>query len=275
MKMYDYERTETVSVEHGAKQRSFEMPMMHTHGCHELYFLVSGQRRYLIGSKLYEVSPGNIVLVPRNRLHRTTMVNRKGHSRYVVYFSEEYLHDFIALIGQEAFDGFMEKGCLRLPETDVTSVHDTLRQMDRDQKQNAPLAQAYLKTALQHILLLLLRRGEAVDNAADHSAGKIQEATRYITDNFAMDLTLEDAASIACMEKTYFCKCFKNLTGFGFTEYLTRVRIQAAENYLQNTDLSVSEIARRCGFSGSNYFGDVFRRCIGVSPSAFRKQYRP
>lgn len=52
MNMYNYEQTEKISVEHGAKQQSFEMPMMHTHACHELYFLISGQRRYLIGPDL-------------------------------------------------------------------------------------------------------------------------------------------------------------------------------------------------------------------------------
>jgi YesN/AraC family two-component response regulator len=272
--MYNYEKTKTISVEHGAKMHSFDMPMMHTHDCHELYFLVSGERRYLIGAELYDVSPGNVVLIPSPQLHRTTVVNQMGHSRYVVYFSEEYINDFIAVIGRTAFDSLMSQRCAQLPPKQVSTVHEILRQMDSDLKEHTPYTAASLKTGLEQILLILLRYGAKKEKAAGGSASKIQEVTQYIEKYYSMDISLEDAASIACMEKTYFCKCFKQFTGFGFSEYLTRIRIQAAQKELIHTDHSVSQIAQRCGFSGSNYFGDVFRRCCRMSPSAYRKVHR-
>ena len=272
--MYNYERTEKISIEHGAKMHSFEMPMMHTHTCHELYFLVSGQRRYLIGSDLLDVSPGNVIIVPKGQLHRTTAIGKKGHSRYVIYFSEAYMDDFIAIIGRDAFDTLMQGRCLQLPEHRICAIHEILQQMDLIQKQSLPFAEAFLKTNLQQILLCLLRYGEDKNHSSNQSTDKIQEAAQYISEHYTDDLTLDAVASVACMEKTYFCKCFKSITGFGYNEYLTRVRMQAAENLLLKTDLSVSKIASQCGFSGSNYFGDVFRRCYGISPSAFRRQKR-
>ena len=272
--MYNYEQTEKISVEHGAKMRSFDMLMMHTHACHELYFLASGARRYLIGSVLFDVSPGNIIIVPSGQLHRTTAIDKKGHSRYVVYFSEKYMEDFIAIIGRQAFDGLMRGRCLQVPEQLGSAIHQILQRMDHTQKQNLPYAEASLKTDLQQILLYMLRHGEDKAHQATQSADKIREATQYITENYAGDLSLADVASVACMEKTYFCKSFKSITGFGFSEYLTRIRMQAAESYLLKTDLPVSEIASLCGFSGSNYFGDVFHRCYGISPSAYRRQNR-
>lgn len=272
--MYNYEQTEKISIEHGAKMRSFEMPVVHTHTCHELYFLVSGQRRYLIGSELFDVSPENIIIVPSGQLHRTTAIDKKGHSRYVIYFSEKYMSDFISIIGQNTFDTLMQGRCLQLPEHPSCAIHQILQRMDQTQKQALPLAEASLKTDLQQILLYLLRYGEDKVYRAAQSADKIQEAAQYISEHYADDLTLVDVASVACMEKTYFCKCFKSITGFGFSEYLTRIRMQAAEGFLLKTDLSVSEIAIRCGFSGGNYFGDVFRRCYGISPGTFRRQHR-
>lgn len=272
--MYNYEQTEKISIEHGAKMRSFEMPVMHTHACHELYFLVSGERRYLIGSELFDISPGNMVIIPSGQLHRTTAINTKGHSRYVVYFSEKYMADFISIIGCEAFEDLMHGRCLQLPEHSISAIHDILQTMDRIQKQNLSFAEASLKTGLQQILLYILQYGEDKLRHTTQSADKIRDATQYITENYARELKLCDVASVACMEKTYFCKCFKAITGFGFSEYLTRVRLQAAEGFLLKTDLSISQIACRCGFSGSNYFGDVFRRCYGISPNAYRKQNR-
>ena len=227
--MYNYEQTEKISIEHGAKIRSFEMPVMHTHTCHELYFLISGQRRYLIGSDLFDISPGNVVIIPGGQLHRTTATGAGGHSRYVVYFSEKYMADFLSVIGQEAFDDLMRRRCLQLPEYSIAAIQDILQTMDRMQKQNLPFAEASLKTGLQQILLYLLRYGEDKVHHATQSADKIRDAAQYIAENFSRELTLGDAASVACMEKTYFCKSFKAITGFGFSEYLTHIRLQAAE----------------------------------------------
>lgn len=274
IEMYNYEQTEKISIEHGAKMRSFEMPLMHTHACHELYFLISGERRYLIGSDLFDVSPGNVIIVPSGQLHRTTAIDGKGHSRYVIYFSEKYMTDFLSVVGRDTFSHLMQGCCLQLPEHSVSAIRDILQNMDQTQKQNLPLAEAALKTDLQQILLHLLRYGENKAHHAGQSADKIRDTTQYIAEHYTSELTLGQAAAVACMEKTYFCRCFKAITGFGFSEYLTRVRIQAAERLLLKTDLSISEIASRCGFTGSNYFGDVFRRCCGVSPSTFRKQNR-
>ena len=107
--------------------------------------------------------------------------------------------------------------------------------------------------------------GETVD--------KIQYAARYISENYAEPLTLEDAARLTNLEKTYFSKRFKLLTGFGFHEYLTEVRLCAAAQLLEQTDLSMVDIAERCGFSNSNYFGDVFRRWKGCSPSQYHSTH--
>ena len=274
MMMQNGSYTKEISIDRGTKTDSFDMPLMHTHECHELYFLLSGQRRYLIGPDIYDVSAGNVVLIPAGQLHRTTMRDAKGHTRYVVYFHEDHIRDFIRLIGQDTFDRLLGGGCIQLPGNQVQLVSELLRKMEQEQKHNAPFARAVLKTQLQELLLCLLRFSSARGQAGSGSAAKIQEVTHYICENYSTEISLADAAKLAFMEKTYFSKCFKNLTGFGFQEYLTRIRIQAAQHLLQDSTASIGEIAERCGFSGSNYFGDVFRRCTGLSPTEYRGKYR-
>lgn len=135
-----------------------------------------------------------------------------------------------------------------------------------------PYAAAAIKTMLQDILLRILRHGGRKEHAAGESANKIEAVAQYISENYGTEITLEQAAQLACMEKTYFSKCFKRYTGFGFHEYLMQTRLRAAEKLLQYSGIPVGEVSACCGFSGSNYFGDVFRKYKGVSPTEYRKQ---
>ena len=82
-------------------------------------------------------------------------------------------------------------------------------------------------------------------------------------------------AAAVNLERTYFSRRFKQLTGFGFQEYLLKTRVLAAQRLLLETALPVGEIAERCGFASGNYFGDVFCRYQGVSPTEYRRQNRP
>ena len=127
---------------------------------------------------------------------------------------------------------------------------------------------------MKKIILIIMRNGEKKERNDKEGADKIQDVTKYVNQNFKQQITLRDAAALAFMEKTYFSKKFKQMTGFGFKEYLTLIRLREAENLLRDTAMSISEISESCGFTGSNYFGDAFKKEKGVSPSEFRKNIK-
>ena len=93
----------------------------------------------------------------------------------------------------------------------------------------------------------------------------------YIYFNYDKEITLEDVSLKFNISKSYFSKRFKEVTGFGYKEYLISVRLREACEQLLNTDKSITQIAYECGFNDSNYFGDAFRKTKGVSPNKYRK----
>lgn len=145
MNMYNHEYTKEVSLDYGTASVSVDMPETHAHERHELYYLESDHRRYLIGSNIYDVSPGNVVLIPRHCLHRTTACGPKGHSRYVAYFSEDYLRDFVDTVGQESFDQLMQGGCLLLPDAQKQYIASLLRKMEQESASGISYNRAALK----------------------------------------------------------------------------------------------------------------------------------
>lgn len=247
------------------------MPNTHSHPYHELYFLLSGRRRYFIRHTIFDVVPGNLVLIPKEHLHRTVSFGQKGFDRYVIYFSDEDHASFIHAVGEEAYYRLLHSGCIHLPSGIVRQVQQTLKQLEQEMTSPGVYSKAVASHLLHDILLAALRYGSKTEPFHGESADKVQEVARYISKHYSEPLTLSDAARLAHMEHTYFSKRFKALTGLGFHEYLTQTRLRQAERLLRDSRLTLGEIAECCGFSNSNYFGDVFRRWKGVSPSHYRR----
>lgn len=262
----------SVFIERSSCQAVTDMVSVHAHPYHELYFLLSGERRYLIGHQLYDVLPGNIVLIPKTQLHRTTALNNKGYERYVVYFLDEDSSFLSQRIGQNALNDFMASGCLQLPQEQVLHIQQNLHQMAYEQSKNHTLSHQIILNLLENTILTAMRYGKKKCVEQGKSTSKLQEVMHYISENYAADITLQNAADMAFMERTYFSRCFKQIAGFGFNDYLTHTRLRAAEQLLQYSDLSICQISEQCGFSSSNYFCDVFKRAHnGMSPTQYRK----
>ena len=100
----------------------------------------------------------------------------------------------------------------------------------------------------------------------------IQNAAKYISENFNSDLTLDTLAAKYAMSPSHFSKQFKNVTGVGMNEYVNISRISAAEKLLLNTDWPITRIATECGFNDSNYFAAVFKKIKGITPKKYSMQ---
>lgn len=268
----DNSEIKPISVHYKHTPIPIDMLQMHTHNRHEVYLLLSGTRRYLIRDGIYDVHAGELVIVPKNELHRTVAQQGSGFERYLVYFSDAETAPVRKAVGDAAFEALLQSRCITLSPEHVEQIRQLLKEMEQENSAEDNCSAAMLSAKLTGLLILLLRWGSTRNSTPDKSTGRIQKVTQYITEHYAEPLTLHDAARIACLEPSYFCRQFKLYTGVGFSEYLIYVRIKAAEKLLLDTPLPVTQIAERCGFSGSNYFRDVFRRINGISPLQYRKQ---
>lgn len=72
------------------------------------------------------------------------------------------------------------------------------------------------------------------------------------------------------IDNSYLSSLFREETGKTFTNYLTEIRVQHACEYLRTTALTNSKIAQLCGFTSDSYMKKVFRKVLGITPSAYR-----
>ena len=95
----------------------------------------------------------------------------------------------------------------------------------------------------------------------------------YLDTHYSENITLEEAANIACFSKFYFTRLFKQYTNQTFYDYLSTKRIKAAEQMLIIPNLPITEISLKAGFSSLSSFNRTFKRLKGCSPSEYRSLY--
>lgn len=107
----------------------------------------------------------------------------------------------------------------------------------------------------------------------DRIDGGLTPVRDWAAMRLAEPVTLEAAARQAAMSVRTFTRRFREETGQTFGQWLTAVRVEAARELLEATDLSVESVARRCGFGTSAAFRAQFRAGTGLSPAAYRSTF--
>ena len=106
------------------------------------------------------------------------------------------------------------------------------------------------------------------DGALDRR--RLHRITEYITGNLQRNLTLEELATEACLSRYHFARAFKAAVGVTPHRFVVEQRVARARDLLGDGDLSLAEIAARCGFSSQAHFTRAFRDATGVTPGAYR-----
>ena len=114
--------------------------------------------------------------------------------------------------------------------------------------------------------------GELKEQRVDSSFSMAEKARKYIEDKYAdTNLAVEDVCSNLGVSVSTFYRVFKTYHDMTFSTFLTEVRIRKAKNLIRSTDLRNKEIAFQVGFNSPHYFSHVFSKCVGYSPSSYRK----
>ncbi len=80
-------------------------------------------------------------------------------------------------------------------------------------------------------------------------------------------------AAVACLSKYHFLRLFKSTYGVTPMEYVSRRRIERAQDLLRATNLTVTEVCMAVGFSSLGSFSSRFRALVGENPSEFQQRY--
>ena len=143
-----------------------------------------------------------------------------------------------------------------------------IREMYEEQQAKEIGFETVLKAQINVLLTLIFRK---------MSAGKQEETfsltpdfLQYIRDHCAEKLSLEELSRSCFYNPSYFSRLFKEHYGMTLTEFVSQSRIEKACSLLEETSLSVEEVAEQCGFSSRNAFFKLFKEKNGKTPQEYR-----
>ena len=100
----------------------------------------------------------------------------------------------------------------------------------------------------------------------------VRKIRHYIDTNYEKDISLTTLSKHFFISKYQISRLFKKQFEINYSDYILKVRMEAAEMMLMNSKEKIDDIARRSGFEETSYFSRVFSKYFGMSPGEYRKK---
>ena len=254
----------------------------HWHNYLEISYVKQGHGRYYIENKVYDISPGDIVVINNIEPHYMEVLPPEPMLQPVVMFDDRLISERARpLFDKQYLVPFFERGSNFSNKIDRHTaigkkIFTLLTEIEEEYKSQAHGFQLMIKSKLLSIFTYLIRyyQDEQKANLSPAQKSKrleqLQAVFEYIGQNLDQPLMLEDLAALVYMTPSYFCSFFKRSTGQTPVQYIHKVRVARAIDLLRKTDQGIYDIAIESGFANLANFNRVFKRVTGQTPSAVR-----
>lgn len=244
--------------------------IQHVHDCFEFVFVLSGTGWCAVNGLRFPILRNDLYVLRPGDVHEFT--NNPGMRFYNIMFSgklfsAEDLETFAPLLKWH--------GKYTLPDPVFSRAESLLKSVCAELENKQPAGMMAAKSSFFLFLVELLRlpvRDAAAPDGA--KADLVSNILAFVTSRCRERITLDDLARETGGTPEYAGRRFRSLMGISFTDYLNHYRIELACGKLENTALSISEIAADLGFYDTPYFDKCFRKILGISPKAYREQRR-
>lgn len=172
-------------------------------------------------------------------------------------------------------DALLTAALDKLPDhftvTDLSPFTDIFHKLLALDLNTFPDQRLLMQSYLHQFLYLLIEECRSTDPAAYQHRRTMMAAEDHIRNHLADDLSLEQLAAHANLSPVYFHKLFTAHAGMTPAAFVLSYRIASAKAMLKTGELTISEIAARCGFSSQAYFNYKFKEVTGETPLQYRK----
>lgn len=251
----------------------FRTMEFHAHDFLELYYFLDGSVTYYIEDQVYDLCPGDLLIIPAGKMHRPVIANEHAaYERMVLWITPQYLQSIDSPAGdlQKNLQKVGEHGyCVPFRGDETVFVTALLKKLLYMQKNDTD--SKFCAGAVELYLWTIFRSYGVIDTTHRNETQVIPQVIRYITEHFSEPLTLEDIAAEFFVSKSYLNRHFKAYTNSTVYAYIMALRLTHARRMLRE-GIPAVEAGRECGFSDYSTFYKAFKTQTGLSPQQFKSR---
>ncbi len=224
-------------------------------------YIIDGSFTYVLGGNHVAAHKGEVVILNCFKPHEYYANN---------YFESIWVH----IDGQNCLDFYKEitkNEGNTIKCSDAQHVQSLLFRLFDNVKNEKNSNEVNMSLDIYKLLTELSNPVHISTNNNTSYEESIMEARTYITEHLGDRLTVKQISKTIHMSPSHFSMVFKQQTGFSPYDYVLVTRLNKAKDYLQSTDLTVSQIAYEVGFNSDANFIYFFKQHTGISPNKFRR----
>lgn len=267
---------EWITVKRRKLSSEYAMPTMSSATDHySIGYTISGDRKLISAQKIYSYHSGEVSVMPPYILHQTVGISDRPYESFLIKFRPGAVTSFLEEGGRQVFDAIYEKRVFRFSKDNQTKLIEMFRELEEEYGKDSPGKRYIMQGLLYRLLYFVWEKqlpGREPERTLSPLTPQVLDAIAAMEEYGGEKPGLEQAAQRAGYSASYFSRLFRTQTGKSYSAYLSDVRMEQAQILLVNTRKSISEIAQETGYCHGNYMCEHFKKKLGMSPSAYRRQ---
>lgn len=252
--------------------------LLHQHEEIQISFIKKGSGSLLLGDTVTSFTAGDFFVLGSNVPHvfkSTGAKNTPSHMLTVFFKRDSFGADFFDTEELKSLTSFFENASLGFKVDHPSEVlKTTFQKIFKVEKFERFLLFLQLLKVLNEIPKQLLSSYPIQKKFNDLEGQRMGNIYSYTLNHFREKITLEEIASEAAMTPQAFCRYFKKRTRKTYIEFLNEIRIEEACSLLKNnSEMSITEISERSGFSNISNFHRKFKQQKGMRPLQYQKHH--
>jgi AraC-like DNA-binding protein len=230
---------------------------------YQLLYIATGQAHFFFNGKEEIVSAGNIVLYfPREEQKYTYYVDEHPEV-FWVHFTGYDVKNILKYYKFNSERHVYHTGT-------VPEFRWLFTRMIQEMQMCRPLYEEMLASLLNDLMLLINRQNQYTQPIINTVQSEMEQAVSYFNEHYNEDISVNDYAKAHHISTNHFIRNFKQYVGMTPMQYIVSIRMTNAQALLETEDYSIKEIAAIVGYNDALYFGQVFKREVGMPPSKYR-----
>ncbi|MFQ7204120.1 AraC family transcriptional regulator [Waltera sp.] len=233
----------------------------HQHSSVEIFALREGKVDFCLGDKKYVLPAGKFIIVNSNEVHS---IHTSGRNEAIVLQIP------------------MEKQIMRFSgekKEEDGKLFALLEKMYRQQIRKEYGYELLMQSIFYQLKYLLVTAYRIPEEKKDYypgntHSGHLERITGYLREHYAEEISLETLAATFGYCPTYLSKMFRQYGRINYKDYLRSIRFEHALRELEETDLTIGEIALKNGFPNSQAFSRLFREKYGILPTEYQRRQK-